>query len=175
MEKEALEKTVADTMGSMPIHHFCGPQAGVQFKTYILSAYDKAERLQGYVCAVRVEAFCCAVFRDNPESWIVTGDTMERLSVRKWTELMTAADPGKTCIYVSANFIFALVCKLPGGKTNFFCSVFSPNLEKGLWPTAQSQARGVTVRQLASNGKLFCEVLLSELVQQDFFKHSQLE
>ncbi|NWH43650.1 SLN11 protein, partial [Fregata magnificens] len=93
VEKEALEKTVADTMGSMPVHHFCGSQAGVQFKTYILSVYDKTECLQGYVCAVRVEAFCCAVFHENPESWIVTGDTIERLSIRKWTELMTAADP----------------------------------------------------------------------------------
>ncbi|NXT41961.1 SLN13 protein, partial [Pelecanoides urinatrix] len=93
VEKEALEKTVADTIGSMRIHHFCGSQAGVQFKTYILSVYGTAEHLQGYVCAVRVEAFCCAVFHDNPESWIVAGDRIERLSVRKWTELMTDADP----------------------------------------------------------------------------------
>ncbi|XP_050764932.1 schlafen family member 11-like [Gymnogyps californianus] len=91
--KEALEKTVADTMGSMPVHHFCGSRAGVQFKTYILSVYDNAEGLQGYVCAVRVEPFCCAVFHDNPESWMVMGDTIEKLSVRRWTELMTAADP----------------------------------------------------------------------------------
>ncbi|KFQ71661.1 Schlafen family member 11, partial [Phaethon lepturus] len=93
VEKEALEKTVADTVGSMPVHHFCGSQDGVQFKTHILSVYDKAECLQGYICAVRIEAFCCAVFHDNPESWIVMGDTIERLSIRKWTELMTAADP----------------------------------------------------------------------------------
>uniref|UniRef100_A0A8C0B291 Schlafen family member 11 n=1 Tax=Buteo japonicus TaxID=224669 RepID=A0A8C0B291_9AVES len=85
--KEALEKTVAGTMSSMPIHHFCGSQAGVHFKTYVLSIYDKAEGLQGYVCAVRVELFCCAVCYDNPESWIVTGDMIERV------ELMTAADP----------------------------------------------------------------------------------
>ncbi|XP_042647565.1 schlafen family member 11 isoform X2 [Tyto alba] len=93
VEKEALEKTVADTIESMPVHHFCRSQDGVQFKTYILSIYDKAECLQGYVCAVRVEPFCCAVFHDNPESWMVMGDRIERLSVRKWTEHMTAADP----------------------------------------------------------------------------------
>ncbi|KFV46486.1 Schlafen family member 11, partial [Gavia stellata] len=93
VEKEALEETVADTVGSMPVHHFCGSQAGVQFKTYILSVYDKAECLQGYVCALQVEPFCCAVFHDKPESWMVTGDTIERLSIGKWTELMTAADP----------------------------------------------------------------------------------
>ncbi|XP_009946470.1 PREDICTED: schlafen family member 11-like, partial [Leptosomus discolor] len=93
VEKEALEKTVADTVGSVAVHHFCSSQAGVQFQTYILSVHDEAGCFQGYVCAVRVEPFCCAVFHDNPESWTVTGDTAERLSVRKWTELMTAADP----------------------------------------------------------------------------------
>ncbi|KGL96388.1 Schlafen family member 11, partial [Charadrius vociferus] len=93
VEKEALEKTVAKTMGSMLVHHFCGSQAGVQFKTYVLSVCDEAEGLQGYVCAVRVEPFCCAVFHDNPDSWMVTNDTIERLSVKKWVEFMTDADP----------------------------------------------------------------------------------
>ncbi|XP_009463131.1 PREDICTED: schlafen family member 13-like [Nipponia nippon] len=93
VKKEALEKTVADTAGSMPVHHFCGSQADVQFKTSILSVYDRAERLQGYERAVRAEALCRAVFHDNPESRIVMGDTIERRSVRKWTELVTAADP----------------------------------------------------------------------------------
>ncbi|KFV99380.1 Schlafen family member 13, partial [Eurypyga helias] len=93
VEKEDIEKTVAATLGSMYFHHFCGSEAGVQFKTYVLSVYDEEERLQGYVCVVRVEAFCCAVFHDTPESWIVKGEVIERLSIRKWTELMTAADP----------------------------------------------------------------------------------
>ncbi|NXI96175.1 SLN11 protein, partial [Psophia crepitans] len=93
VEKEALVKTVADTMGSLPVHHFCGSRAGVQFSTHILSVCDGAEGLRGYVCAVRVEPFCCAVFHDAPESWVVAGGRIERLSARKWTELMTAADP----------------------------------------------------------------------------------
>ncbi|NXN64490.1 SLN11 protein, partial [Himantopus himantopus] len=93
VEKEALEKTVADTMDSMLVHHFCGSQAGVQFKTYVLSVCDEAGGLQGYVCAVRVEPFCCAVFHNNPDSWMVTHDTIERLSVRKWVDFMTDADP----------------------------------------------------------------------------------
>ncbi|KAM6403271.1 LOW QUALITY PROTEIN: schlafen family member 11-like [Rhynochetos jubatus] len=96
VKKEDLEKTVAATMGSMHFHHFCSLQAGMQFKTYVLSVYDKEECLQGcvcVVCVVRVEEFCCAVFHDNPESWIVKGEVIERLSIRKWTELMTAVDP----------------------------------------------------------------------------------
>ncbi|NXX47256.1 SLN13 protein, partial [Tricholaema leucomelas] len=96
--KEALEKTVADAIGSMLIHHFCGSQAGVQFETHILSVYEKTESLEteslkGYVCAVRVKPFCCVAFGGKPESWMVTGDKIERLSLMKWIEMMTDADP----------------------------------------------------------------------------------
>lgn len=174
-ERKALVKTVADTVGSMPVHHFCGSKAGAQFQTYILSIYEEAGGLQGYVYAARVEPFCCTLFHDNPHSRVATDATAERLSVRKWTEFMTQADPGKTCVYFSAGLISALVCRVSGGKTSFFSSAFSPNLEKGLWPTAQSQARGVTVPELVPNSKPFCEAILSELVLQDFLKHSQLE
>ncbi|KFP70710.1 Schlafen family member 13, partial [Acanthisitta chloris] len=93
VEKEALEKTVATTINSLPVHHFCGSGAGVQFQTHILSVYDKEGCSSGYVCAVHIEQFCCAVFHGAPESWMVTGHTTERLSVSKWTKLMTAADP----------------------------------------------------------------------------------
>ncbi|KAM9370678.1 schlafen family member 11-like [Phaethornis superciliosus] len=93
VEKEALEKAVAYTIGSMAFHHFCSSEAGVQYKTYILNVSGNSRTFQSYVCAVRVEPFCCAVFHDNPRSWEVTGDRVQRMSVRRWTELMTAADP----------------------------------------------------------------------------------
>ncbi|NXS98594.1 SLN11 protein, partial [Jacana jacana] len=93
VEKEALEKTVADTVGSMPVHHFCGSGAGVQFQTHTLSVYDAAGDLQGYVCTVRVEPSCCAVFHDSPDSWMVIDATITRLNPRNWTEFMTDADP----------------------------------------------------------------------------------
>ncbi|XP_074449603.1 schlafen family member 5-like [Larus michahellis] len=92
-ERKALVKTVADTVGSMPVHHFCGSKAGAQFQTYILSIYEEAGGLQGYVYAARVEPFCCTLFHDNPHSRVATDATAERLSVRKWTEFMTQADP----------------------------------------------------------------------------------
>ncbi|XP_068010601.1 schlafen family member 13-like [Melanerpes formicivorus] len=91
VEKEALERTVASTVASMRVHHFCGSRAGVQFETHILRVCGQAE--SSYVCAVRVEPFCCAVFGGQPESWMVAGEEIEELSVERWMELMTAADP----------------------------------------------------------------------------------
>ncbi|XP_051491284.1 schlafen family member 9-like isoform X2 [Apus apus] len=93
VEKEALEQALADTIGSMAVHHFCGSRAGVQFQTYIQSVYDAAGTWQGYVCTVRVEPSCCPVFHGDPESWKVSNGRIERLSLREWVELMTAADP----------------------------------------------------------------------------------
>ncbi|XP_064022048.1 schlafen family member 13-like isoform X2 [Pogoniulus pusillus] len=93
VQKEALEKAVADTIASMLIHHFCGSRAGVQFETHILGVYEETGSLKGYVCAVRVKPFCCVAFGGKPESWMVTGDKIERLSLMRWIELMTDADP----------------------------------------------------------------------------------
>uniref|UniRef100_A0A8C5X1K9 SLN13 protein n=1 Tax=Malurus cyaneus samueli TaxID=2593467 RepID=A0A8C5X1K9_9PASS len=93
VEKEALEQTAADAIGSTSVHHFCGSGAGVQFQTHILDVYDRAGCSQGCVCAVRIEPSCCPVFNGDPESWMVTGHKIERLSISKWMKLMTAADP----------------------------------------------------------------------------------
>ncbi|NWV75554.1 SLN13 protein, partial [Dasyornis broadbenti] len=93
MEKEALEQTVADAIGSTSVHHFCGSAVGVQFQTHILRVFDQADCSQGYVCAVHIERSCCPVFSGDPESWMVMGNKIERLSIRKWMQLMTAADP----------------------------------------------------------------------------------
>ncbi|NXE96668.1 SLN13 protein, partial [Menura novaehollandiae] len=93
VEKEALEQTVANAIGSTSVHHFCGSWAGVQFQTHILGVYDQTGCSQGYVCAVYIEPSCCPVFNGDPESWMVMGNKIERLSIRRWVELMTAADP----------------------------------------------------------------------------------
>ncbi|XP_025940028.1 LOW QUALITY PROTEIN: protein SLFN14-like [Apteryx rowi] len=85
VEKEALAKTVADVIGLLRVYHFCRFQATVQFKSNILNVYDKEEHLHGYVCALRGKPFCWAVFHDIPRSWIVKGNTADRLSIKKWT------------------------------------------------------------------------------------------
>ncbi|XP_067166024.1 protein SLFN14-like [Apteryx mantelli] len=85
VEKEALAKTVADVIGLLRVYHFCRFQATVQFKSNILNVYDKEEHLHGYVCALRGKPFCWAVFHDIPHSWIVKGNTADRLSIKKWT------------------------------------------------------------------------------------------
>ncbi|NWR38681.1 SLN13 protein, partial [Tachuris rubrigastra] len=105
VEKEALEKTVAETIRSMSVYHFCGSGAlGVQFQTHTLDVYDQAECPQGYICAVHIEQSCCPVFHGDPESWMVVDDKIERLRAGKWMELMMAADPGKTSTSLANEF-----------------------------------------------------------------------
>ncbi|KAM7139894.1 schlafen family member 9-like isoform 2-T2 [Macrochelys suwanniensis] len=65
----------------------------LNYKHKIINVYDKCGDHYGYVCAVRIEPFCCAVFSETPDSWIVNGNRIERLTANEWTTLMTAADP----------------------------------------------------------------------------------
>ncbi|NWU85172.1 SLN13 protein, partial [Onychorhynchus coronatus] len=109
VEKEALEQTVAETIRSMSVCHSCGSVAlGVQFQTHTLEVYDQAGCSQGYICAVHIEQSCCPVFHGDPESWMVMDRKIERLRAGKWMELMTAADPGKTCTSLADEFMTEL-------------------------------------------------------------------
>ncbi|TFK12922.1 neurexin 3 [Platysternon megacephalum] len=65
----------------------------LNYKHKIIDVYDRCGDHYGYVCAVRIEPFCCAVFSETPDSWIVKGNRTERLTANEWTTLMTAADP----------------------------------------------------------------------------------
>ncbi|NWW70142.1 SLN13 protein, partial [Climacteris rufus] len=93
VEKEALEQAVASAISTTSVHHLCGSGDGVQFQMHILGVCDQAGCPQGYVCAVHIKQSCCPVFDGDPESWMVVDDRIERLSISKWMELMTAADP----------------------------------------------------------------------------------
>uniref|UniRef100_A0A8B9M3X2 SLN11 protein n=1 Tax=Accipiter nisus TaxID=211598 RepID=A0A8B9M3X2_9AVES len=76
---EYIRKTLPNYVSA-----FANTQGG-----YLFFEVDDSSKVIGS----HVEPFCCAVFYDNPESWIVTGDMIERLTIVKWTELMTAAVP----------------------------------------------------------------------------------
>ncbi|XP_077605872.1 schlafen family member 5 isoform X2 [Crocuta crocuta] len=49
--------------------------------------------LHGYVCAIKVEQFCCAVFSKMPSSWQVKDNHVEQLDMKKWIAWMMEADP----------------------------------------------------------------------------------
>lgn len=79
-------------------------------------------------------------------------------------ELMMAAGPGKICACFSANLISASVCN---------CQEQRATSRKGA--LAHGTVMGTESGGTAPNGRPLHEALLSDLVQQDFLKHSPLE
>ncbi|CAM4667708.1 unnamed protein product [Lepidochelys olivacea] len=77
----------------LPISHICNSQAKLNVAHKILPVWDNDGNLRGYLCAVKIKPFCCAVFSDNPDSWILKSDRIERLMTEDWTAMMVATDP----------------------------------------------------------------------------------
>uniref|UniRef100_F7E9Y8 Schlafen family member 5 n=1 Tax=Callithrix jacchus TaxID=9483 RepID=F7E9Y8_CALJA len=96
-EKEKIDLTSLRTsidscIRKLPVHHFCTQRPEIQYVINFLEVYDKGA-LRGYVCAIKVERFCCAVFAKVPSSWQVKDNRVRQLLTREWTAWMMKADP----------------------------------------------------------------------------------
>ncbi|XP_029468910.1 schlafen family member 13-like [Rhinatrema bivittatum] len=59
----------------------------------ILDVKDDSQRQHGYVLCFKVKKFCCLVFADEPDSWIIKEDQINRLQPKEWVKAMMAKDP----------------------------------------------------------------------------------
>uniref|UniRef100_A0A8C8W868 Schlafen 5 n=1 Tax=Peromyscus maniculatus bairdii TaxID=230844 RepID=A0A8C8W868_PERMB len=70
----------------MPVHHFCSQAHKVQCDLRSLEVYDKGA-FRGYVCAIKVDRFCCAVFAKAPDSWEMRDTQMKQLAMKDWANV----------------------------------------------------------------------------------------
>uniref|UniRef100_A0A669PB96 Schlafen family member 13 n=1 Tax=Phasianus colchicus TaxID=9054 RepID=A0A669PB96_PHACC len=79
----------------LTIFHFCksGCEHQIRCEYKIFRVYKEAVEHCGYVCAVKVEPFTCAVFSEDPQSWLFDGGTVRRLKANEWAAWMISADP----------------------------------------------------------------------------------
>lgn len=87
-----LLSTIDACIRKMPVYHFCGQNHKVQYALKFLEVYDK-KALRGYVCAIRVEPFCCAAFAKAPDSWEIKDNNMKQLTTNDWASWMIETDP----------------------------------------------------------------------------------
>lgn len=87
-----LRTTIDACIRKMPVYHFCAQNHKVQYALKFLEVYDK-KVLYGYVCAIKVERFCCAAFAKAPDSWEIKDDNMKQLTAHDWASWMTEIDP----------------------------------------------------------------------------------
>ncbi|XP_054565491.1 schlafen family member 5 [Eptesicus fuscus] len=96
-EEEKIDpNTMRDSIGSwirkLPVHHFCTQRCEIKYAIKFLEVKNQGA-LHGYVCAVKVEQFCCAVFAEEPSAWQVKDNQVTRLATKEWTTWMIEADP----------------------------------------------------------------------------------
>lgn len=94
MKCEDLEKEIKYTINKLPCVHFCQLKCPINFTVKFLKVLDKGQ-LKGYVCAIRVNPFCGAVFSEDPKSCIVKDEKVCRLTTKEWVAMMMDTDPGK--------------------------------------------------------------------------------
>ncbi|KAK2505732.1 hypothetical protein MC885_014586 [Smutsia gigantea] len=76
----------------LPVHHFCTQRSEIKYAIKFLEVRSQGA-LHGYICAVKVEPFCCAVFADMPSSWQVKDNRVRQLATKEWVAWMMEADP----------------------------------------------------------------------------------
>ncbi|XP_058415311.1 protein SLFN14 [Diceros bicornis minor] len=84
---DLLKKEIENCIEKLPTFHFCCEKPKVNFTTKILNVYQKGV-LYSYVCVVRVEPFCCVVFTEAPDSWIMRDNAVTRLMAEPWVAMM---------------------------------------------------------------------------------------
>lgn len=91
---DLLKKEIENCIEKLPTFHFCREKPKVNFTTKILDVYQK-DVPYGYVCVVHVEPFCCAVFTEAPDSWVMRDNLVTRLTAEHWVAMMLDIPPGK--------------------------------------------------------------------------------
>ncbi|XP_048221837.1 protein SLFN14-like [Perognathus longimembris pacificus] len=87
---DLLKNEIENYIEKLPVYHFCHEKPKVMFTTKIINVYQR-DALYGYVCVVRVEPFCCVVFAEAPDSWIMEGNSVTRLTAEHWVVMMLDA------------------------------------------------------------------------------------
>ncbi|XP_012504075.1 PREDICTED: schlafen family member 5 [Propithecus coquereli] len=87
-----LRDTINGCIKKLPVHHFCARRCGIRYAIKFLEVHDKGA-LHGYVCAIKVERFCCAVFAKDPNCWQMKDCRVKQLATKEWVAWMMEADP----------------------------------------------------------------------------------
>ncbi|KAL8198773.1 UNVERIFIED_CONTAM: hypothetical protein K2H54_023726 [Gekko kuhli] len=153
-------EVAGETIGALPVFHFCASEEKVVFLCKVLPVYDSnengEEKERGYVFAVRIKPSCCTVFERTPDSWIIEAGEMKRLTCPDWTLLMTEEDPDVSHFAEGFQIELSRSCKPPLSK-----SVYS---NKGLTcvKTLQSTLFPVNPDGITCKPEKLCKVVFLE-------------
>nr|XP_048680232.1 schlafen family member 13-like [Caretta caretta]XP_048680233.1 schlafen family member 13-like [Caretta caretta] len=151
-----LKEVIEHVKGKLPISHFCSSLPGVNLECKMLEVYDEDQNLYGYVCAVRIQPFCCVVFSETPDSWTVKGNEIMRMTANEWTSLMMATDPEISNLCEAFRAELSVSCAPPLTKTVFSNKGLAclRDLQESLFPV---NGNGITYKPDNLSKELFSE------------------
>ncbi|XP_038183397.1 schlafen family member 12-like [Arvicola amphibius] len=89
---ENLESEIETCIRELPVTHFCEKQEKIKYTCKFIPVLRPGAACS-YVCALRVERFCCAVFTEAPESWHVEDSCVKRFTSEEWVKLQMDGRP----------------------------------------------------------------------------------
>ncbi|XP_076399111.1 schlafen family member 1-like [Peromyscus maniculatus bairdii] len=77
----------------LPVTHFCEEKQEIKYTCKFILVH-RPGAVCSYVCALRVERFCCAVFAAEPDSWHVEDSCVKRFTAEEWVKVLMGSMPG---------------------------------------------------------------------------------
>ncbi|XP_007105630.2 ribonuclease SLFN12 [Physeter macrocephalus] len=107
---DKIEKEIEQCISKLPVYHFCIEKKKINYSCKFLEVYDEGS-LCGYVCALKIELFCCAVFAKKPNSWHVKDNEVMQVTVEEWGQLML--DPNFSRSFEEMNLQQSMLSPIP--------------------------------------------------------------
>ncbi|XP_069082850.1 schlafen family member 13-like isoform X1 [Pleurodeles waltl] len=90
---DTLKQEIDRAVQKLHLLHFCSSGGGITWQLKTIPVCD-GDHHRSHLWIIKVAPFCCAVFLDSPDSWIVHGRCVMQLEPKDWSDKMMAADPG---------------------------------------------------------------------------------
>lgn len=97
VDRDSLVRLANEAISRLSVFHFSSSEEKVSYKTRVIDVYHQGN-LYGYLCVIKVESFCCAVFKEPPISWMVDKKEdiyLYPLPIKDWVGMMLDVGPGK--------------------------------------------------------------------------------
>ncbi|AKJ93809.1 schlafen [Raccoonpox virus] len=85
---DIIGREIEKRVKRLHVVHFCEKKEDIKYAYRFIKVYKPGdENTSTYVCAIKVERFCCAVFTDYPESWYIENGDIKRYTPDEWASI----------------------------------------------------------------------------------------
>ena len=116
VDPDSLKIVANEAISKLPVFHFCSSKDKnkVSYETRVIDVFQEGN-LYGYLCVIKVEPFCCAVFSEAPISWMVDKEKgVYTLNTEEWVRMMVDFGPEASSKDLSKDFECQLsLCNSP--------------------------------------------------------------